>query len=389
MLTRDFARLSLLFLCATAATSPAHAQTRDRASTPAAAASDTRILADGWSALASGQGAAAVQHADQILSRRPWDHSAAALKIAALSSADPTRGLESYETWMGRGQDDAGLLDLVAREVMRAAASGSDPRLRREARQLMSAAHLSLPAPAEGDAADTFAHDAALAQAGDASALQRLEAMAGNPMVGDKTPLVKALEDVGTPGQAGLIEILKTGRGPAPGDAARALGRLNATGAVPALKQAMNTPEPYTRSSAAVALALLGDSAGEQAVSGMLDSQVPDIRLMAAEAWRGQDGPWVSAVMPLLDNQDGLIRLRAAGLIAPVNPDAARRVLDQASGDPNPVVRSEALAITARAALDHPTVADLPGLRKRLRDADPAVRMYAAAAIMAVARGGR
>jgi len=217
--------------------------------------------------------------------------------------------------------------------------------------------------------------------------LQRLEAAAADPNILNKTALVAALEQVGPAATGGLTAILQQGaRGTAAGDAARALGRIGATQAIPVLQTAMNDPEPYTQFSASVALAQLHDPMGLQAVQAMLASQVPDVRLMAAETMTARDGTWVAALMPLLDNPDGLIRFRAARLIAPYNPDAARRTFELAAEDPNPVVRSEALRLAIDAAQDQPSVLDLAILRQQLRAGDPAVRLYAAGGILTVAR---
>lgn len=351
-------------------------------------ATDAAVVARGWTALAAGRPAAAVADADRVLTRRPWDHSAILLKVNAAAAVDPTKALDAYEAWLGNGVDDAGLLEPVAREIARALAAAQGP-FRREARRVLSLARVPLPAAAAGDDDDPFVRDAAAAHNGNGEALQRLQAAASDPNVHDKSALVTALEQAGTAAVDSLVSIMQTDRGPAAGDAARALGRLGATQAVPALQAAMNTPDPYVRFSASVALARLGDPAGRDAVTAMVASPVPDVRLMTAEAWDGQNGPWVAAVLPLLDNPDGDIRLRAARLVAPFHPEAARRTLEQAAGDPNPVIRSEALKTTSALALRDPSIAGLPALRARLRDPDPAVRLYAAAGVLALARNGR
>lgn len=154
------------------------------------------------------------------------------------------------------------------------------------------------------------------------------------------------------------------------------------------LQRLLADPDPFVRSSVAVALARMGDDRAQTIVDRMLESEVPDLRLMAAEAWNGQQGPWVAAIMPLLDNRDGVTRLQAARLIAPVNPDAARRTLQEAAGDPNPVIRAEAASIMAKVAPTVPDIVDVAQARKLLRDTDPSVRMAAAAVVMAAARAG-
>jgi HEAT repeat protein len=169
--------------------------------------------------------------------------------------------------------------------------------------------------------------------------------------------------------------------------AADALGRLGGAEAIGALQQTFKDPDPFVHSSAAVALARLKDPDGQAYVEQMLQSDVPDLRLAAAEAWNGQNGPWVAAIRPLLDNRDGLNRIRAARLIAPVDPESSRRTLQEAAADPNPVMRAESVKAIAELAQQQPAGSDLAQLRRLLRDADPAVRLSSAGALMAVARG--
>ncbi|MEP6918021.1 MAG: HEAT repeat domain-containing protein, partial [Acidobacteriota bacterium] len=169
--------------------------------------------------------------------------------------------------------------------------------------------------------------------------------------------------------------------------AADGLGRLGVPGTVGALQQAFKDPDPFVHSSAAVALARLKDPEGQAYVEQMLQSDVPELRLAAAEAWNGQDGPWVEAIRPLLVNRDGLNRVRAARLIAPIDPESARRTLQEAAADPNPVMRAESVRIAAELAQQRPAITDMAQLRRLLRDHDAATRLSSAGALMAVARG--
>lgn len=387
MLTRPPA---LLLLLVVSAASNALAQTRDRKpSSRAAAASDAATIADGWGALAGGRAAVAVRAADRVLARRPWDHAAVVLKIIAGSATDPIQGLNTYEQWMRRSSsEDVGLLEPVAVEVLRQIAANADRDLRREAQRMLTRAGLPAAPAAASDGEPSFEEDSARARAGNADALKRLEAAAAAPTMPDQSELALALEHLGMAGVPGLLTILKNSAGPNRAAAAAALGRLKAHETVPVLRESMRDSDPLVRSSAAVALARLGTPDGQAFVQKMLESEVPDVRLMAAEAWDGQNGPWVAAVMPLLQNRDGLTRLHAARLIAPVDPEAARRTLQEASIDPNPVIRATALKeIVAVAA--QPGVADIAQLRRALRETDPAIRLQAAGAILESARGGK
>jgi HEAT repeat protein len=184
------------------------------------------------------------------------------------------------------------------------------------------------------------------------------------------------------------MTMLSSPAGPSRAAAAATLGRRKIDEAKSALQKLMIDPDPYVRSTAAVALGRMGDQQAMTIVERMLQSDVPDLRIMAAEAYDGQNGAWVSAIMPLLDNRDGVTRLQAARLIAPVNPEAARRTLQEAAGDQNPVIRAEAVRVMGDVAGKVPEIADVTQARRLLRDTDPAVRVPAAAVVLAAARAG-
>ncbi len=118
----------------------------------------------------------------------------------------------------------------------------------------------------------------------------------------------------------------------------------------------------------------------------MLATNVPQVQLEAAEAWSGRPGPWVDAIRPLLDNMDGFTRLDAARILAPVDPEAARRTLTAALGDLNPVIRYESAKVIDTLVDTQPETADMPMLRQRLRDADRGVRTAVASALLKLAR---
>jgi HEAT repeat protein len=96
----------------------------------------------------------------------------------------------------------------------------------------------------------------------------------------------------------------------------------------------------------------------------------------------------MAAIAPLLENRDGTIRLEAARLLASVNPDAAKRVLNEAATDPNPAVRAEAARILEETTESVPGIADLSLARRMLRDRDAMVRLRGAGVLLAAARAG-
>jgi HEAT repeat protein len=370
----------------------ASAQVRDRAprAREAAPPSDAAALASGWNAVAAKQIPTAVSAADSVLSRRPWDRSALLLKITALAVSTPLRALDAYEQSFGpKRKDDAAMLEPVAIGVLEEIATGTAADLKRQALTALSAARVTgarealanLPA----DPQTAYEADAALARRGDAAAIQRLNDAAG-ALDANQTALARALRDAGVSGETGLLLLLRSTDRETRAEAARALGRIHSDTAREPLQKLQQDPDPIVRTRATVSLAQLGDADAMSAVERMLSTPVPDMQLAAAEAWDGRPGPWVSTVQSLLDDRDGTIRLQAARLIAPVDPDAARKTLGEALSDPNPVIRYESSRVLGETIDAQPSVADIAALRQRLRDADRAVRLQAASALLKLAR---
>jgi HEAT repeat protein len=377
----------LTFCLAAAAPQPA----RDRAAATAQSpSSDVSAMAAGWKAFADGRTDDAVKQADAILARRAWDRGALTLKISALAAAAPARALAAYEMWIAGGHtDDAGLLEPVAISVLQEIAAGGNTELRPSALRALAGARVqgaqkSLDALAAGPGHE-LERDLAAARSGDAAALQRLSAEASRPE-GGSPALAQALGEAGLGGEAGLIVLLKSNNPQTRAASAEALGTMKSEHAAAALQGLMRDPDPAVRAAATVSLAQLGDTTALATVDRMLASDVPDAQIAAARAWSGRPGPWVAVVRALLDNQDGLTRLEAARAIAPVDPEAAQRVLTGALGDPNPVIRYES-AKAIDIMLDLPSAsANVASLRQRLGDRDAAVRLPAASALLKLAR---
>lgn len=348
------------------------------------AADDAAALGRAWTALAAGTPDVAVKTADEILQRAPWSHAALTVKLHALSSGSGARAaLDTYEAWLdgaaGR-TEDLPLLDPVVTGILWEAARGADPGL----------ASLALERLARGGASGArealaragAAADPVLATLGNEGALGRLKT-AGSPVA--RRRYVEALEAGGSNNVPALLALLDDADSGIAGDAAAALGRLGAAEAAPRLREALQAEYPHTRHVAAVALARLGDPEGQAEVARMLTTDIADVQLMAASAWNGRPGPWVDAVVPLLADQTGLVRLEAARLLVTVRPEEAQRVLVQALGDANPAVRFETARILER--LDPAVAARMaPELRARLRDPDAAVRTLAASVIFRLIR---
>ncbi len=384
----------------------ASAQTPPRDKAPAASASsgnqDVAAIATGWTALAQGRVDDAVRAADLVLARRMSDHRAVDLKIEALSSNQPVRGLDVYEGWLTRTRtEDLFLLIPVAKGTLEQIAQGSDTALRLLALERLARAGDSQAAArmTELNKAASGVNDAQLALEGDTQAATRLT----NEKTAATVPpqlLAKALPQAGAAAVPMLRALLKHPAAPVRMDAAIGLGKIGAAEAIPDLKALMADPE--VRSYAAVALVRLGDTEAEPLVQEMLQSSVSDMRVLGAQAYEGKGpGPWVAALMPALQDPNGLTRIRAAELLAPVAPESARPVLLEAANDPNPVVRADVLRVMERTerlssssvdpadpstttTVGNPT--DLPTLRRLLRDPDATIRLHAAGTLLALAK---
>lgn len=355
-----------------------------RAPATAGESGDAAALAKGWTALAAGRHADAARIADGLVKADLGNHHAIALRIEALAAAEPLRALDAYESWLQSRTEDVFLLNAVARGVLRELASGADLDLRIAALEHLAMAGIRsarvdldrLRAAGQG----SLAADAALARLGNAEAVGRLTTPVNSSAPVDRSGLAAALGSVGPAAIPTLLTLLQSPQGPTRAAATAALGKVGAREAVEQLRALMTDQDPFVRSSAAVALTRLGDQAGQTVVNRMLDSEVPDLRLMAAEAWNGQPGPWVEGIRPLLNNMDGTIRLQAARLIAPVDPAAADRVLSAAAAHENPAIRAEAARAIAESS--HYRIVDIAHLRRLLRNADAPVRLHAAAVLL-------
>jgi HEAT repeat protein len=377
---------------------PASAQTRDGKTAPLSKP-DLSTLGRGWTALAAGRTDDAIKAADQLLAEYPGHHSALDLKIEALVTRDPVVALDAYEGWLVRARiEDVFLLAPIARATLERIAAGDDRTLALQAFQRLAASGDSnAKAQLLGKASPApDLDDVQLAMAGDADAATRLIQSPGAPGVRPQT-LAKAIAAAGPAAVPMLRSMLKHTDGPVRIEAVMALGKIRASDAIPDLKPLL--ADPQLRSFAAVALARVGDAEGEAIVQELLRSPLNDMRLLAAQAYEGKgSGPWVQALMPALEDPNGLTRIRAAELLAPVAPEAALPTLLAASKDPNPVVRSDVMRVfettgllvqptqQAAASPEKTPSNSLAALRQQLRDPDAAIRLHAAGTVFALVR---
>ena len=330
-------------------------------------AGETReaMLSRGWSRLAAGQPNEAATIAERALTRMPRDHDALSLALSArVAQGKPVAALDFYEQWLkASGAEDVFVLEHVARGTLEEIAGGGDRGLALQALE-------------------------ALSRAGVAGGAERLARLRGavDPATARPETRIEALKAGGAASIPALRQIMRDEKGPVRASALRALAAMDAHEVTEDARNLLSDPDPLVRASAAVALARFGDPDGESRVKQMLASPVADIKLLAAEAYVGRgNGPWVEALVPLLDDPDGLNRLRAAELLAPLKPELARPVLEKAATDTNPVVRADAARILTSTETGFTTPGSLPVFRRMMRDADAAVRVQGASGVMKVA----
>jgi HEAT repeat protein len=384
-----------------AARADAQTPPRDKTGAARAGATEASAIAAGWSALAAGRYDDAIRTADALLAKTPSHHGALELKVEALSATQPLVALDAYEQWLGRTRiEDVFILTPIARGTLEQIAAGTDQALQRLAfRRLADSGDARAAVRLQEMLKGSGVTDLQRAMDGDPAAAARLvepKAAMGLP----PQALAKVLPAAGPAAVPMLRSLLKHPAAPVRMEAALSLGKLNAVDAIPDLKAMMADPE--LRSYVAVALARLGDADGETVVQELLQSPVYDMRLLGAQAYEGKGpGPWVQALMPALQDPNGLTRVRAAEMLAPVAPEAARPVLVEAARDSNPVVRADVMRVLERTELFSP--ADQPidpssnakssdsqglaTLRRLLRDPDAITRLSAAGSILALVRG--
>jgi HEAT repeat protein len=361
---------------------------------PLAAAQDTQsaiseatALAKGWSALAKGDTAGAATIGSQELSRNP--HSTAALVLAVdaeVAGGGAAAGLNTYEKWLGsRKVDEAYVLRRVARAMLvESTAKQPNQKARLDALIALSQdGDLAAAAKLEQAMGSNGVGEArALAATGNERAVRLLIAQLKSTP-GSKSPIIEAL---GASGSALAVPALKPLLSD-PNDvnraaAAEALGRLGATDAIPQLRPLLADQVFTVKLQAAGALFRLNDSSGQALLMELTASEHPAIRLAAARQLAPQpDAAWQAMVRSLTNDPDPTVRLEAARLIAPYDQALASSVLDALMRDGNIGIREAASSVFVERV-----AADFAALRALLRSGDVAIRVQAAARILALTR---
>jgi HEAT repeat protein len=343
-------------------------------------------LAEGWTALGTGDVAKAGKAADRALADAPRSAAAVALAVEVdIAKGGPVAGLDVYERWLGnRRVDDAYVLRRIAEAHLRSVVSARKQPALTEARKALAADGDQAAAAELSKAASTGSslEAAAAASIGDRAAIDAMIARLQDPMPG-KVTVIEALGNAGSSRAiAPLMKLLSDPRQENRAAAAEALGKLGAADAIPQLRALLNDPVQPVQFAAAGALYRLQDMSGANVLDGLLTSEYPTVRLSAAEMMSGTPTPtWQSIVKSLLDESDELVQLRAARLIAPYDMQAAAATLERLGQSQNMAIREEA----AKAYVNH-LAADFASLRRYLRNADPVTSVAAASRILELTR---
>ena len=347
-------------------------------------ASDAQAISRGWTALAAGRVNEAVSAADGVLQKQPRSHAAFTLKIEALSTgAQPIAALDAYEAWLpktGRNVDDRGLLQPVAAGLLRVLSTDADQSARATAlrRLAENGDESALDALRKQSAGGDQRSSIALADQGDAGAITVLQALAGSGSGRDVSAAIDSLAAHGGIPPSLLDTLLKDRVPMNRAAAVRALGRSSDPRSTQQLEALSQDQDGLVRATATLARAKKGDRQALAAARVMLASEVPDIRLFAAEALQSSlPVEAEQAARPLLTNRDGLYRFRAAAIVGHTDPSAVQGIFIEGLGDPNPLVRQEAARIATEALPD-----DIALLRQLLRHADHIIVANAAGTIL-------
>ena len=342
----------------------------------------TTKLAEGWTALAAGDLTLAARSAEQAMADAPRSASALTLAVEVdLARSGAHSALDSYERWLGgRKVEAAYVLRRIAQGHLRAVVAAHTPPAYVEALSALAADgdQAALAELARGADSPNSQETKALAALGDRRAIETLIRQLRLP-VPNKLGIINALADGGVRSSTQvLVDALADPHEELRAGAAEALGRLGATETISRLKLLLQDPLPPVRLAAAGALYRLQDYSGLSLLQPLVRSEVPSVRLSAAQIMAGTPTPeWQAEVRALTTQQDELVQLGAARLLAPHDPQAAAAVFERLGQSGNMAMREEA----ARASIQ--TVSgDFTTLRRFLRNADQLTAVRAAARIL-------
>jgi hypothetical protein len=306
---------------------------------------------------------------------------------AQLEKGAVQQALSTYDSYTkSSNRADTGLLRLIARaELERSAGPGTAPGIRLVALKYLArggdkGAMESLGKLASAGTEAALSARIALLELDQKGAAANLARLLPTASQADRPTIIKALQDANARAEAPLLmPLLDSGDVPTRTAAALALGTLGHQPAVDRLK-VMLGGDAVTKMVAAIALRRLGDQSMDARVVPLLGGILPEVRLMAAEAY----GPsasrrWVSKIKELSTDRNELIRVRAAELLACCDVTAAKTMLADALGSRIPPVQAEAARVLAKAGL-----ADARLGRRMLGSDSAEVRAHGAGAVLQI-----
>ncbi len=370
-----------------AATSVARTVSVVASQAPSSPPPEAPILAQGWAALAKGDLARASTAATQAMAGYPGSPATLALAVEVdLTRGGRLAGLDTYERWLrDRRVDEPHVLRRIALAFLRSTVDqNKDPRARLEALKALVAEGdpVAQKLLNDGASAGSFAETRVLASMGDARAVNQLIAQLRSP-TGNKLLAISALSESGSRlAIAPLVETLADPRPEVRATAVDGLGRLGARDAIDRIVPLLDDPSLDVRCAAAGALYRLEDMRGVPLLQQMLASEHANLRLSAVDRMASHpDAQWRSAARDLTRDPDAAVRVMAARLIAPYEPDVAAATLDRLLEDGNLAIREEAGRV-----MSERVARDFAGLRRLLRHADNLVAVRAAARILDLTR---
>jgi hypothetical protein len=348
------------------------------------------LIAQGWALLAQGLLDDAQARAAKALEAAPRNPSALVLAVeVAVTRSGAQAGLAVYEKWLEQRMEEPFVVRRIATALLReSVAQSADSSSRLEALRALAAdgdanaaAELSTAAAAGGSAERRL-----LASTGDERALKALIADLKNG-TGNAMTTIEALGGSGSKmAIPPLTASLKNPRSEIRGAAVEALGKLGATlGAhelVSEIKPLLQDQSSFVRTKAAGALYALNDMSGLSVLQALLQEEASASRLAAVHAMASHPDPvWLEHVRQLTSANEPEIRIGAARLLAPHDPESARKVLEAAQQDPNPALRG-----MATDAIGDVQASDLATLRKLMKSNNRSASVRAAARVLAVLR---
>ena len=342
-------------------------------------------LTNGWAYLAEGRPDQALVRAERLLASDARNAAALVLAVEAeIARAGADAALIRYERWLGqRTIEEPAVVRSLALGVLRElGARKSDPasfdalRVLAENGDRAAAAQLAQGPAGAGELRRR-------ASAGDERAVKAL----ASQLSGVGSSALGIIDALGASGSVAAVAPLTASlRHQSPeirGAAAEALGRLGAKYDVSAsLGPLLKDPVAYVRVKAAGALFALGDMSGLSILNDLSSAESAVSRLMAAQAMASRPGPeWQESLRRLTSASEPEVRVGAARLLAPHDPEFARRVLEAAMTDSTPAIRD----LAAEAFTDVAS-GDLRTLRHLLKSTSAQTKVLAAGRILALLR---